>query len=762
MLQILLRWKIRYKLLFLVIVTNLMLGIFLSYISLSSLRLSLKSEKSNSLKQIELQIKTNLTAFSEKISALIHSTADGIAAKSAFIDLHRGYSKLSEEKNVSEKSLDNELMDNYEKQYLNFVNYELPNSKQRSNSISYLPSDLNGKIAQKVFILDNPYMIGDKKKLSAPIGDVSSYSQAHSKWHATYLSMLENFQLSDIFMIDLDGNIFYTTAKEKDFATNLFRSPYKDSGLSYAFKQASQAEPGKIFFSDIAPYEPSLNQFLGFVSTPIYDKGQKIGVLVYQIDLTQKIRSIISESTAKDSVLGYTGEVYLVGPDLKMRNNVRYIDKIQDPLVQQQKNTTGLVKVDSSFVRYALAGESGVQWGQDYRGVKVLSTYSPIDILGIKWALLIEVAQEELFKEISKAWIKFLGTLLLGVGIVCGVSWYGIRLIIDLPLTSLFSKIKMSNSQLADGTDNQELLLNSSEDEITLISLQFNHFLKKLRGMVEMIKNSSESVSKKSHTGLESEKKIQAISTEQITAIRETLSCMEDTVSLNQSIVKVVGDISAKTQFAFEKVERGVDLVNKTLHKIKNVKDANENTITGIKHLNEDITSIWDILNAITTIADQTRLIAFNAELEASSAGEAGKNFQIVAMEIRRLADTVVHATTEISDKITKVQQSSDKLILCAENQTGQIQENWDLSNSLQEVFGDVKVISQESVQSAAQIKASVNQQNLTSQHVLTTLNSLSCKIEELANIVSISVEDSQLLVRVIDDLQEIAELCEV
>ena len=73
-------------------------------------------------------------------------------------------------------------------------------------------------------------------------------------------------------------------------------------------------------------------------------------------------------------------------------------------------------------------------------------------------------------------------------------------------------------------------------------------------------------------------------------------------------------------------------------------------TISGIKMLGEKIESIWDIVNIINGIADQTKIIAFNAELEASAAGEAGKNFQIVATEIRRLADSTVSSTNEINN----------------------------------------------------------------------------------------------------------------
>ena len=65
------------------------------------------------------------------------------------------------------------------------------------------------------------------------------------------------------------------------------------------------------------------------------------------------------------------------------------------------------------------------------------------------------------------------------------------------------------------------------------------------------------------------------------------------------------------------------------MHKLDEIRVANETTLNGIKTLGEKISGISDIALMINSIADQTNIIAFNAEIEASSAGDAGKNFYI-------------------------------------------------------------------------------------------------------------------------------------
>ena len=96
-------------------------------------------------------------------------------------------------------------------------------------------------------------------------------------------------------------------------------------------------------------------------------------------------------------------------------------------------------------------------------------------------------------------------------------------------------------------------------------------------------------------------------------------------------------------------------------------KNSNNEIIDGIRALGQQIDCIGDIVTIINDIADQTRIIAFNAELEAVSAGEAGKNFHIVATEIRRLANSTVNSVNDIQSYIQNIQNASKNLIQSSE-----------------------------------------------------------------------------------------------
>jgi hypothetical protein len=87
--------------------------------------------------------------------------------------------------------------------------------------------------------------------------------------------------------------------------------------------------------------------------------------------------------------LGETGESYLVGPDYLMRSD-SYLDPKHHSVVASFRNPEK-GKVESTAAKGAIAGKKGADIVTDYNGNPVLSAFAPVDILGVKWALLAEI-----------------------------------------------------------------------------------------------------------------------------------------------------------------------------------------------------------------------------------------------------------------------------------------------------------------------------------------------------------------------------------
>ena len=183
-----------------------------------------------------------------------------------------------------------------------------------------------------------------------------------------------------------------------------------------------------------------------------------------------------------------------------------------------------------------------------------------------------------------------------------------------------------------------------------------------------------------------------------------------------------------------EAVRSGSEALQSNVRDLQEIRNMNMLTTEGIKKLNTKMNGIWDIVGIISNVADQTKIIAFNAELEASSSGEAGKNFHIVATEIRRLSDTIIDSIKEIKNIIDEIQNASDRLILDSEKGTRQIDASCENARSLERGFGSIMATSRASgSENAQEIKKYAGQVVSSGGKIFDTLQQIAHGIEEFS-----------------------------
>ncbi|MGI9291547.1 MAG: cache domain-containing protein [Gammaproteobacteria bacterium] len=219
-------------------------------------------------------------------------------------------------------------------------------------------------------------------------GDGSAYSSAHAGLHELANEFLTGRGYYDFFLIDLDGNIIYSVEKEQDYATNLMRGAYSQSGLGVVFNRVlTEQHEHSVAYSDFSRYAPSNDDPAIFAARLLFDEeGNRLGVLALQLP-TDTIVDIMHFTAG----MGESGETYLVGGDLLMRSDSRFADT----------STVLETVVDTTTVQQALSGERGVGYTPDYRGIEVLSAYDFIDIDGMRWAVMAEIDAAEVADKVG-------------------------------------------------------------------------------------------------------------------------------------------------------------------------------------------------------------------------------------------------------------------------------------------------------------------------------------------------------------------------
>jgi len=354
-----------------------------------------------------------------------------------------------------------------------------------------LPADDRGLLLQHAFIAANPHPVGHKDLLEAA-DDVGSYSAVHQKYHPILRGFARRFGYHDVFLIDPEGNIVYSVSKETDFATNLLEGPYRESNLARAFsamRNAPARDDARLV--DFVHYRPSYDAPAAFIATPIDEGPERLGVLAFQMPVEEIERVMTGNQNWRADGLGETGETYLVGPDFKMRSDSRFI--LEDPAaylaalesagssafdlarIRDFGTSILLQQVRTQAVTAALAGEADTTLTTDYRGIPVLSSYAPLALPGLSWAIVAEIDADEAFAPIT----SFTRDLALGLTavllLVLLLLWVVSRRLVA-PIVALDTAAR----RFAAGEQDIEIPV-SSGDELGRLSESFNRMFRAIR-----------------------------------------------------------------------------------------------------------------------------------------------------------------------------------------------------------------------------------------------------------------------------------------
>lgn len=313
--------------------------------------------------------------------------------------------------------------------------------------------------------------------------------------------------------------------------------------------------------------------------------------------------------------------------------------------------------------------------------------------------------------------------------------------------------IQRSMTEMNQGKLHHELKI-QSEDEIGLISGYFNQFALELKNLIFKVKDTADFLSKISSSVITSSKNLSSISIQQSEGLKKIIDTMEEAILVAKRINQKIQEVSKIATQTKEDVSSGCNIISQNLEKMRQIKSNGENNVLNVRELTEKIDGISGIIRQINGIASQTKMIAFNAELEAAAAGEAGKNFVIVAMEIRRLSDSIMNATSGIKKHLFEAQGMVDHIVVVSEESAEKIQSGWESSNKLNKVFDIILTSAEVSDTSAEQIAVATKKQAEAFEDILITLKSLSENIEQFTELTLVTTYTSEAIDEITTDFK--------
>lgn len=426
----------------------------------------------------------------------------------------------------------------------------------------------------------------------------------------------------DFFLIQPDGEVFYSATRQADFATNMMDGKYSDTNLGRLVQQV--LEKRAFGMSDFSPYPPSHNEPAAFMAQPLVQKGTLKMVVALQLPL-----EAITSTMQHEHELGSHDDAYLVGPDKRMRS-----DSILDP-----KNHSVMASfagniaengVDSEAVRSALAGNTGVLVGKNMTGLPILSAFTPLTLNNsITWALLVETRFMGAVMPFSAIpWTLLLtvfGTLLLCVVIV----WMTASAIRRAIFQCMDQLQPLHSGKFLISTEN---LLKASKkgDEFGLLSREIDGVVERWQQVGEKLRDSGK------HT---------AIIGMELTRLGKAIS---------DNIHEGYPDGLAAGEAAIEKISVHIQEQIKHAQALEKLLGAIEyGALQGNSAMVSAIASVKEIADRTSNfveIARQTNLLSMKAAIDVASDGKHGKKFGTVITEIIKLAEKGRIAADEVGE----------------------------------------------------------------------------------------------------------------
>jgi methyl-accepting chemotaxis protein len=665
--------------------------------------------------------------------------------------LSSGFKTFVEDRRISSGELPNENQDlrNYYQSV--FASEYQKNNPGKNASIDERVSLLGSTAIalQSSFISNNSNPLGSKQKLDTS-GFNTKYDTFHKATHPYLRDILEQYGFYDIFLIDSEsGDVVYTVFKEVDFATNLVNGPYSRTNLGEVFRRANAASredaPALV---DFASYYPSYEAPASFIAMPVFDNDRRVGVLAIQMPIDR-----VNHVMDVGNMLGKSGEAYLVAKDGLPRSDSK-LDPDNRTIVKAFMDpVAGIMK--SPAIQQAFDGKTGVVVNQNYLGSKTISAFAPIDVLGLKWAVVTEEsvesalsAAESVSEETNKAEtsLLFWGTVLtvLSSSIILPFAWWMVRNLM-MPINATINTLR----DIAEGDGDLTRRLDESRvDELGELARWFNAFADRIHDVIVTISSNAQLLaSSSSQLSTTAEHLSQGVSSSKQQSA--SVSAAAEQMSMN---MREVADSTDGMSQTIRAVAASVEEMNTTIREI--ARNAEKSAVVAsqaanlveisndkISNLGNAADEIGKVIEVIQDIAEQTNLLALNATIEAARAGEAGKGFAVVATEVKELAKQTAAATDDIRTRIEAMQASTGKAV-------DSIREISDVINNVNEV--------------SRTIASAVEEQSITTRQISDNVGTTASAAENVARGVSetalASREITENITRVDSVLMQTAE----
>lgn len=472
------------------------------------------------------------------------------------------------------------------------------------------------------------------------------------------------------------------------------------------------------------------NEPVIMIATPIDTLNGEKALLIARID------GYMLSDVVKEIHVGETGYALIVNEDgtIQGHANEEYVKNETNFITLSKEN--GEMKGEATAIEKIISNDLGFFQFKNDEGVQQFVGYHT---LNNGWRLAVIADRDEMMsglKDLNRDTIISTFIFLI-IGVV-------LAFLVSRSISRPIKELVNVSECLATGDFTNEIPAKQKhrQDELGMLARSLYKMIDNMKETITKVNSNSMLVNEASYELLEEVNKVTTITNTIVDTMIEvengsvTQSKMADEGAYTmeqmaigiQKVAEVSGSVAEHTQQIEQQIYNGNRAINESIQQMSAIQEGTSLELDIIRKLEEESKEIGLISKMITDISEQTNLLALNASIEAARAGDAGKGFAVVAGEVRNLSEQTANSAAQINALIEKVQGYTAQAVKAAESGEENVQRGLSTIHSVESRFKDIVIEVEKITHEIEQLSASTQEMSANTEEVCASIEEISAK----------------------------------